>query len=145
MTDVTMVGNLTATPELKFIPNGAARATFTIAVSQRVKQGGEYVDADPMFLRVTAWRDLAEHIAESLDRGMRVIVQGRMKMRSYESNGEKRQSWEIDADEVGPSLRWATARPERAVSAPRRDAAPLKAVPPVDDPWGANSDDTPPF
>jgi single-strand DNA-binding protein len=136
MTEVTMVGNLTATPELKFIPNGAARATFTIAVSQRVKQGGEYVDAPPMFLRVTAWRELAEHIAESLDKGQRVIVQGRMKMRSYESDGETRQSWEIDAEEVGPSLRFSVARTERAARGKPK---------PAEDPWGTGGDDAPPF
>lgn len=130
MTNVTIIGNLTGSPELKFIPSGAAVCEFSVAVSQRVKQGGDWVDGEPMYLRVTAWRDLAEHVAESLDRGQRVIVTGKLKMRSYESKGEKRQSWEIDADEIGPSLRWAVARPEKtAGNGPRTPSKPRTTQP----------------
>lgn len=143
MTNVTIVGNLTGSPELKFIPNGAAVCQFSVAVSQRVKQGGDWIDGEPMYLRVTAWRDLAEHVAESLDRGQRVIVTGKLKMRSYESKGEKRQSWEIDADEVGPSLRWAVAKVEKTTgNGPRRDAKPRNTQPEGDDPWGVAAEPT---
>lgn len=143
MTSVTIVGNLTASPELAFTPAGAARATFTVAVTQRTKQGTEWVDGEPMFLRVTAWRELAEHIGESLDKGQRVIVQGALKMRSYDKDGDKRQSWEVTAEEVGPSLRWATAKPERAVNTSQRVPAASTAAPVANDPWTAS--DSAPF
>ena len=142
MTNVTIIGNLTGSPELKFIPSGVAVCEFSVAVSQRVKQGGDWVDGEPMYLRVTAWRDLAEHVAESLDRGQRVIVTGKLKMRSYESKGEKRQSWEIDADEIGPSLRWAVARPEKTTgNGPRTPSKPRTTQPQGDDsnPWGVGT------
>lgn len=133
-TAITIVGNLTGAPELAFTPAGDARATFTVAVSQRAKQGGEWVDGEAMFLRVTAWRDLAEHVAESLDRGQRVIVQGELRMRSYEKDGDKRQSWEVTATEVGPSLRWAVAKVEKAGGSKPKPAA---------DGWGADTSEAP--
>lgn len=111
-TVTTIVGNLTASPELRFTPNGVGVANFTIASTPRVydKQAGEFKDGDTLFMRCTAWRDMGEHLTESLDKGMRVIVQGRLKQRSFETKeGEKRTVVEMDVDEVGPSLKNATA------------------------------------
>lgn len=108
---ITVVGNLTADPELRFTPSGAAVANFTVASTPRTKQGDEWVDGEPLFLGCSVWREYAENVAESLQKGMRVIVQGRLKARSYETReGEKRTVFELDVDEVGPSLRYATAR-----------------------------------
>jgi single-strand DNA-binding protein len=113
---VTLVGNLTDDPELRYTPNGAAVANFRVAVSRRVKDDatGKWEDAETSFFRVAAWRSLGENVAESLTRGSRVLVIGRLKSRSWETQeGEKRSSVEIDADEIGPSLRWATAKVEK--------------------------------
>jgi single-strand DNA-binding protein len=113
-THVTLIGNLTDDPELKVTPGGAAVATFRIAVTPRVKDGDTWRDGDTSFFRVNAWRDLAENLTESLGKGARVIVIGQLKARSWETpEGEKRSVVEVTADEVGPSLRWATAVPER--------------------------------
>ena len=116
-TMTTIVGNLTADPELRFTPNGVAVANFTVASTPRTfdRQSGEWRDGDALFLRCTAWRDPAEHIAESLTRGDRVVVQGRLRQRSFETrDGDKRTVVELDVDEVGPSLRYATARVTKA-------------------------------
>ena len=113
---VTIVGNLTDDPELKYTPNGAAVANFSVAVSRRVRNEatGQWEDADTSFLRVNVWRSLAENAAESLTRGTRVIVTGRIRQRSWETpEGERRSVVEIEADEIGPSLKWATAKIER--------------------------------
>ena len=113
--NVTIIGNLTDDPELKYTPNGAAVVNFSVAVSRRVKDesSGQWTDADTSFLRVNAWRSLAENIAESLTRGTRVVVSGRLRQRSWENqDGDKRSVVEIEADEVGPSLTWATAKLE---------------------------------
>ena len=113
---VTIIGNLTDDPELKYTPNGAAVVNFSVAVSRRVKDEstGQWSDADTSFLRVNAWRSLAENIAESLTRGTRVVVSGRLRQRSWETqDGDKRSVVEIEADEVGPSLKWATAKIEK--------------------------------
>src|SRR6266568_3532952 len=110
---VTIIGNLTNDPELRFTPSGAAVASFTVASSSRVldKQTNEWKDGDTTFLRCNVWRQYAENVAESLQRGMRVIVNGRLKQRSYETKeGEKRTVYEIEVDEVGPSLRNASAK-----------------------------------
>jgi len=112
-TTITVVGNLTDDPELRFTPSGAAVANFTVASTPRFldKQTNEWKDGDALFLRCSIWRQAAENVAESLQRGARVIVQGRLKQRSYETKeGEKRTVYEIDVDEVGPSLRYATAK-----------------------------------
>jgi len=112
-TTITLVGNLTDDPELRFTPNGAAVANFTVAAAPRtlVRQSGEGKDGEALFLRCEVWRQAAENVAESLQRGMRVIVQGRLKQRSYETKeGEKRTVYEVEVDEVGPSLRSATAK-----------------------------------
>ncbi len=116
--DVTIciTGNLTADPELRFTPSGAPVANFTIASTPRTfdKARNEWVDGDPIFLGCSVWRQAAENVAESLTKGMRVIVQGRLKSRSYETReGEKRTVLEIDVEEVGPSLTWASARVTR--------------------------------
>ena len=112
-TPITVIGNLTADPELRFTPSGAAVANFTVASTPRTfdKQSNEWKDGEALFLNCSVWRQAAENAAESLVRGMRVIVSGRLKARSYETReGEKRTVFEIDVDEVGPSLKYATAK-----------------------------------
>jgi single-strand DNA-binding protein len=112
-TPITVVGNLTADPELRFTPSGAAVANFTVASTPRTfdRQSNEWKDGEALFLNCSVWRQAAENAAESLQRGMRVIVSGRLKARSYETReGEKRTVFEIDVDEVGPSLKYATAK-----------------------------------
>jgi len=112
-TIITIVGNLTDDPELRFTPSGAAVANFTIASTPRTydRQTNEWKDGDALFLRCSIWRQAAENVAESLQRGMRVVAQGRLKQRSFETReGEKRTVVEMDVDEVGPSLRYATAK-----------------------------------
>lgn len=115
-TQITLVGNLVDDPELRFTPSGAAVANFRVASTPRVfdRQSGEWKDGEAMFLSCAVWRQYAENVAESLQRGMRVIVQGRLKQRSYETKeGEKRTVFEIDVEEVGPTLRYATAKVAR--------------------------------
>jgi single-strand DNA-binding protein len=112
-TQITIVGNLVDDPELRFTPNGQAVAKFRIASTPRFldRQSNEWKDGESLFLTCNVWRQAAENCAESLQRGMRVIVQGRLKQRSYETReGEKRTVYEIEADEVGPSLKNATAK-----------------------------------
>lgn len=112
-TVITVVGNLTADPELRFTPSGAAVANFTVASTPRTfdRQTNEWKDGEALFLRCSVWRQAAENVAESLQRGMQVIVQGRLKQRSYETKeGEKRTAYELEVDEIGPSLRFATAK-----------------------------------
>lgn len=112
MTEITLIGNLTADPELRFTPSGKAVANFTVANTPRVfdKQRGEHVDGEPMFLRCNAWKQLAENVAGTLAKGNRVIVQGKLKSRSFEDKeGNKRTVFEVDVFEVGPSLKFATA------------------------------------
>ncbi len=116
-TTLTIIGNLTNDPELRFTPSGAAVANFTVASTPRTlnKQTNEWEDGEAMFLRCSVWRQAAENVAESLQKGARVIVQGRMRARTWETReGEKRTSFEIDVDEIGPSLRWATAKVAKA-------------------------------
>src|SRR5438128_11579648 len=110
-TIITVVGNLTDDPELKFTPSGAAVANFTVASTPRTfdRQTNEWKDGDALFLRCSIWRQAAENVAESLQRGMRVVVQGRLRQRSFETKeGEKRTVVECEVDEIGPSLRYAT-------------------------------------
>ena len=112
-TPITVVGNLTGDPELRFTPSGAAVANFTVASTPRQfdRQTNEWKDQETLFLNCSVWRQAAENAAESLQRGMRVIVTGRLKARSYETReGEKRTVFEIDVEEVGPSLKMATAK-----------------------------------
>src|SRR6201989_2697604 len=112
-TVITVVGNLTADPELRFTPSGAAVASFTVASTPRTfdRQSNEWKDGEALFLRCSIWRQAAENVAETLQRGMRVIVQGRLQQRSYETKeGEKRTVYEVEVDDVGPSLRNASAK-----------------------------------
>ncbi len=115
-TIITLVGNLTADPELRFTPSGAPVANFTVASTPRTfdRTSGEWKDGDAMFINCSVWRQAAENVAESLTKGMRVIVQGRLKSRTYETReGERRTVFEIDVDEVGPALRYAVAKVQR--------------------------------
>jgi single-strand DNA-binding protein len=115
-TVITVIGNITGDPELRFTPSGAAVANFTVASTPRQfdRQSNEWKDGETLFMRCSVWRDAAENVAESLQRGTRVIVSGRLKSRSYETKeGEKRTVVEMEVDEVGPSLRYATAKVNR--------------------------------
>jgi single-strand DNA-binding protein len=152
--NVTVVGNLTADPELRFTPSGAAVASFTVASTTRFldKQTNEWRDGDTVFMRCSVWRQYAENVAESLQKGMRVIVSGRLKQRSYETReGEKRTVVEMEVDDVGPALRYATAKVTRQG---RGDGGSFGGGSssgggsgPIDDPWaaGAGAHDEPPF
>ena len=116
-TVITVVGNLTADPELRYTQNGLAVANFTIASTPRTfdRQANEWKDGDALFLRASVWREFAEHVAGSLTKGSRVIVQGRLRQRSYQDReGQQRTSIELEVDEIGPSLRYATAQITRA-------------------------------
>ncbi|POH69386.1 single-stranded DNA-binding protein [Cryobacterium zongtaii] len=135
-TVITVVGNLTSDPELRYTQNGLAVANFTIASTPRNfdRATSEWKDGDALFLRASVWREFAEHVAGSLTKGSRVIASGRLKQRSYETKeGEKRTSMELEIDEIGPSLRYATASITRAQSAAARGGAP--AAPVNDEPW----------
>jgi single-strand DNA-binding protein len=169
-TTITVVGNLTADPELRFTPSGAAVANFTVASTPRTfdRQSGEWKDGEALFLRCNIWREAAENVAESLTRGSRVIVSGRLKQRSFETReGEKRTVFEVEVDEIGPSLRYATAKVNKASRSGgggggfgsgggSRQAPPAQSGgggAPADDPWGsapasgsfAGGDEEPPF
>lgn len=114
--NVTVVGNLTNDPELRFTPSGAAVASFTVATSSRYldKTTNEWKDGEPTYLRCSVWRQYAENVAESLTKGTRVIVSGKLKQRSYETReGEKRTVMEVEVEDVGPALRYATAKINR--------------------------------
>ncbi|MFE7927812.1 single-stranded DNA-binding protein [Streptomyces sp. NPDC057456] len=135
-TVITVVGNLVDDPELRFTPAGVAVAKFRIASTPRVydKQTSEWKDGDSLFLTCSVWRQAAENVAESLARGTRVIVQGRLKQRSYEDReGVKRTVYELDVDEVGPSLARATAKVERQNK--QGNPQNVQAAPRGDDPW----------
>lgn len=144
-TPITLIGNLTTDPELRFTPSGHAVASFTVASTSRThdRQTNEWRDSDPLFLTCTVWRQYAENIAESLTKGMRVIVNGTLKARTFEArDGSKRTVYEIDVNEVGPALRYATAKVTRTTtgSGPRaQHATPATwgpAAPSSDaDPW----------
>ena len=143
-TVITVVGNVTGDPELRFTPAGAAVASFTIASTPRSfdKASNEWRDGEPLFLRCSIWRQAAENVAESLTKGTRVIAQGRLKQRSYETReGEKRTVIELEVDEVGPSLKFASAKVNRSQRGGDRPAQQM------DDPWGspAGGSDEPPF
>ena len=112
---ITLVGNLTADPELRYTPAGIAVANFTVAVNSRHKKGEQWEDKLDGFFRCNAWRDMAEHVAESLQKGSRVIVAGRLQQRGWEDDeGNKRQAVDIEVEEVGPSLKFATAAVAKA-------------------------------
>jgi single-strand DNA-binding protein len=116
-THVTITGNLTDDPELKYTPTGAPVANFRVAVTARVRDGETWRDGDTSYFRINAWRQLAEHVADSLSKGDRAVIIGRLKSRSWETpEGERRSVVEVEADEVAPSLRWAIAKPERTTN-----------------------------
>lgn len=161
-TVITVIGNITADPELRFTPAGAAVANFTVASTPRVfdRNTNEWKDGDPLFLRCNIWKEAAENVAESLTRGARVIVSGRLKQRSYETReGEKRTVVELEVDEVGPSLRYATAKVSKRSGGGNSGSGsfgsggqgrPAQNRPADDgDPWGSSpagrQDDEPPF
>ena len=150
-TVITIVGNLTADPELRTTRNGGAVANFSIAATPRVfdKQSNQWFDGDALFLRCSAWRDLATHCAQSLSKGMRVIAQGRLQQRSYQAqDGSNRTVIELQVDEIGPSLKYATAQVQKMQSGSYQGGnanggyqqpqqAQQQAQAPADDPWGA--------
>jgi len=146
-TQITIVGNLTADPELRFIQSGAAVVNFTVASTPRSfdRNTNEWKDGETLFLRCSLWREAAENVAESLTKGMRVVVTGRLVSRSWESNGEKRTVNEIQVDEVGPSLKYATAK----VTKTSRSGGGFSDSPAGgsdNDPWAtAPPSDEPPF
>jgi single-strand DNA-binding protein len=168
-TIITVIGNLTADPELRFTPSGAAVANFTVASTPRIfdRQTNEWKDGEALFLRCNIWREAAENVAESLTRGSRVIVSGRLKQRSFETReGEKRTVVELEVDEIGPSLKYATAKVNKASrsggggggfggggggSRAAANSGPNDG--PKDDPWGSapasgsfsGADEEPPF
>ena len=166
---ITICGNLVADPELRFTPNGHAVASFRVASTPRYKdqQSGEWKDGEGLFLTCNVWRQQAEHAAESLIRGMRVVVVGRLKQRSYEKDGQKRTVFEVEADDVAPSLKNATAKvtkAQRSGGGFGQDAPPQgrqggqrdtyggqgrQTNGPANDPWATStagpSDDSPPF
>ena len=149
-TTITVIGNLTSDPELRFTPSGSAVANFTIASTPRTfdRQSNEWKDGETLFLRASVWRETAENVAESLTKGMRVIVTGRLKSRSYETKeGGKRTVIELEVDEIGPSLRYANAKVNRSQRSNQGGQAgggfgnqansnQGKQSPPQDDPWG---------
>jgi single-strand DNA-binding protein len=169
-TIITVIGNLTADPELRFTPSGAAVANFTVASTPRTfdRQTNEWKDGEALFLRCNIWREAAENVAESLTRGSRVVVTGRLKQRSFETReGEKRTVVELEVDEIGPSLRYATAKVNKASRSGgggggfgaggggggSRPSGGGGGGAPADDPWGSapasgsfgGADDEPPF
>jgi single-strand DNA-binding protein len=114
-THVTLVGNLTDDPEVRFTPTGTQVGSFRLAVTPRVREGDQWKNGETSYFTVTCWRDLASHAAESLSKGDRALVIGRLKTRTWETpQGERRSVVEVEADEIGPSLKWATATPQRA-------------------------------
>ena len=145
--DITVVGRLVADPELRFTPQGTAVANFTVAANSRTKSpSGEWKDGPATFLPVTVWRTLAEHVADSLNKGDLVIVVGDLSQRSYEArDGSKRTAYEVSGREVGVSLQFATARPQkppRASAIQPRTQAQVQAQAP-EDPWAVQSDGAP--
>jgi single-strand DNA-binding protein len=173
-TTITVIGNLTDDPELRFTPSGAAVAKFRIASTPRTldRDSGQWKDGEPLFLACSVWRQVAENVAESLHRGSRVIISGRLRQRSYETReGEKRTVYELEVDEIGPSLRYATAKVQKMSrsggggggfgagggnntggggGAPSQGAGgyaddPWATAAPVGGPGGSQFDDEPPF
>jgi single-strand DNA-binding protein len=144
-TTITMIGNLVDDPELRFTPSGAAVAKFRVASTPRYldKQTNEWKDGESLFLQCQIWRQAAENVAESLTKGMRVILSGRLKQRSYETKeGEKRTVFEVEVDEVGPSLRNATAKVTKAQRTGGTSggfSAPAANDSFAEDPWAAAS------
>ena len=150
-TIITVVGNLTADPEIRTVGNGSSVASFTIASTPRTwnRNTGQFEDGQALFMRCSAWRDMAEHCAQSLSKGMRVIAQGRLQQRSYQAqDGSNRTVIELQVDEIGPSLKYATAQVQKMQSGgyqgnangggyQQPQQAQQQSQAPADDPWGA--------
>jgi single-strand DNA-binding protein len=138
----TLCGNLAKDPELRFLPSGVAVCNFVVASTPRVKDGDAWVDGETMWVRCAVWRQQAENVAESLIRGSRVLVHGRLKVRSYTKDDQTRTSIEMDVEHVGPELRYATAKVNKVGRGSEGSA-------PADDPWGSApapaTGDEPPF
>ena len=149
-TQITLIGNLVDDVELRFTPSGVAVSNFTVASTSRIfdKSTNEWKDADTLFLRCSIWRQVAENVAETLTKGTRVIVFGRLKQRSYETKeGEKRTILEVEVDEIGAALRYATAKifkTTREGSRPTGETS-REQVQEVNDPWAASTNNEPPF
>ncbi|MEA5456921.1 single-stranded DNA-binding protein [Sinomonas sp. JGH33] len=157
-TTITVIGNLANDPELRFTPSGSAVANFTVASTPRTfdRQTNQWVDGETLFLRASIWREAAENVAETLAKGMRVIVTGRLKSRSYETKeGEKRTVIELEVEEIGPSLRWSSAkvqRNQRAGQGPTQNTGPGQNEDPwahggagQQQGWGSGAETEPPF
>lgn len=153
-TTICVTGNVTSDPELRFTPSGAAVANFTVASTPRHfdKTANEWRDGDALFLRCSIWRQAAENVAESITKGMRVIVSGRLKQRSYEtSDGEKRSVIELEVEEIGPSLKYATAKVNKVSRGAGSGTGGGYGSSGRDDPWGSSpgmgqhDDSEPPF
>lgn len=140
-TTITLIGNLTNDPELRFTPSGAAVANFTIASTPRTfdKTSNEWKDGDTLFLRCNIWREAAENAAESLTKGTRVIASGFLKSRSYDKDGENRTVMEFEVQEIGPSLKTATATVTRAAKGNRQDSSGFAPAQSQDDPWASSN------
>ena len=141
-TIITVVGNLTSDPELRYTQNGLAVANFTIASTPRNfdRASNDWKDGEALFLRASVWREFAEHVAGSLTKGSRVIATGRLKQRSYETKeGEKRTSIELEVDEIGPSLRYATAQVTRAAASRDSTGGAQRGGQVAEEPWAASS------
>ena len=152
-TVITIIGNLTADPEIRTLSNGSEVVNFTIASTPRTfnRQSNQWEDGQALFLRCSAWRDMAEHCAQSLSKGMRVIAQGRLQQRSYQANdGSNRTVVELQVDEIGPSLRYATAQVQKQSGGyqggnangggyQQPQQAQQQSQAPADDPWGASA------
>lgn len=142
-TTITLIGNLTNDPELRFTPSGSAVANMTIASTPKVfdRQSNEYKDGETLFLRASVWREMAENVAESLTKGMRVVATGRLKPRSYEKDGAKQTVIEFEIDEIGPSLRFANAKVNRTQRNGNgfggQQQPAMAAAAPQADPWAA--------
>ena len=145
---ISFTGNLTADPELKFLPSGIPVASFTVAVSKRVKDGDGWKDGPTSFVRCTVWRQYAENVAESLAKGTKVVVIGSMGQREYETkDGEKRSVWECQVEDVGPALRNATASVRKVERSKQADGfgAYQDAKAAMDDPWTTPTSEEAPF
>ena len=151
-TTITIIGNAAATPELKVTASGQAVTNFNVAVANRKKENGEWVDDTTDWYRINLWGDLAEHAADTITKGMRLIIQGRLKSREWETKeGDKRTSWEITADDLGPALRYATAqvtraqRPDSNGGQPQPRSTQATPATPAADPWATADTEAAPF
>jgi single-strand DNA-binding protein len=150
-TTLTITGNLTAEPELRFTPSGAALVRFTVASTPRIydQKTNAWRDGEPLFMTCSAWRDMAENIAESLSKGARVVVTGKLRLSRWEDKetGEKRQQHQLDVEDIGASLRYAQAKVRKLTRQSAPGTSPNgSGAAPADDPWATNGQDTePPF